>query len=92
MYFSSIFEYLIGYWKKNDFTELDPMLRANVVVQITKNGEIASQTFEKRSTSETFNTLISKTLDKASPVPAIPDNLQENTYKLGLRFKPGNIF
>jgi colicin import membrane protein len=90
-YFASIFGHLHQYWSLPDIKQWDPDLTAVVVIQIAKNGTISSHRFEKSSGDRVFDQFVSRTIEDANPLPAIPGALREQQYTLGLRFKPGNI-
>jgi colicin import membrane protein len=90
-YFSSIFSHLHQYWSLPDIKQWDPQLTAVVVITIAQNGRIINNRFEKRSGDRVFDQFVSRTIQDANPLPAIPRALKEQQYTLGLRFKPGQI-
>ena len=90
-YFSSIFGHLHQYWSLPEIKQWDPQLLAVVVINIAQNGRIMSHTFEKRSGDRVFDQFVSRTIQDANPLPAIPRALKKQGYTLGLRFKPGQI-
>ncbi len=90
-YFASIFGHLHQYWSLPEIKQWDPNLTAIVVIQIAKNGMISKHHFEKSSGDRVFDQFVSRTIEDANPLPAIPGALREQQYTLGLRFKPGNI-
>jgi len=90
-YFSSIFSHLHQYWSLPEIKQWDPQLTAIVVITIAQNGKIIHHSFEKRSGDRVFDQFVSRTIQDANPLPAIPRALKEQQYTLGLRFKPGQI-
>lgn len=90
-YFSSIFGHLHQYWSLPEIKQWDPQLTAVVVISIAQNGRIVSHKFEKRSGDRVFDQFVSRTIQEANPLPAIPRALKKQQYTLGLRFKPGKI-
>jgi colicin import membrane protein len=90
-YFSSIFSHLHQYWSLPDIKPWSPDTTAVVVVTLSKNGSIISHKFEKHSGDTVFDRFVSRTIEDANPLPAIPGALKKNTYTIGLRFRPGGI-
>ena len=90
-YQSSIFSKLQQYWALPEIKQWNPDLTAVVVIQIAKNGRILSHSFEKRSGDRVFDQFVSRTIQEANPLPAIPAALKMQQYTIGLRFKPGRI-
>jgi len=90
-YFSSIFGHLHQYWSLPEIKQWDPQLTAIVVVTIAQNGRIIQHNFEKRSGDRVFDQFVSRTIQDANPLPAIPRALKKQQYTIGLRFKPGQI-
>lgn len=90
-YFSSIFGHLHQYWALPEIKQWDPQLTAIVVITIAQNGRIVRHIFEKRSGDRVFDQFVSRTIQDANPLPAIPRALKKQQYMLGLRFKPGQI-
>ena len=90
-YFSSIFGHLHQYWALPEIKQWDPQLTAIVVITIAQNGRILRHSFEKRSGDRVFDQFVSRTIQDANPLPAIPRALKKQQYTLGLRFKPGQI-
>ncbi|MCF8056777.1 MAG: TonB C-terminal domain-containing protein [Desulfocapsa sp.] len=90
-YFSSIFSHLHQYWSLPDIKPWSPDTTAIVVVTITKNGTIIKHEFERYSGDKVFDRFVSRTIEDANPLPAIPPALKKNQYTIGLRFRPGGI-
>lgn len=90
-YFSSIFSHLHQYWSLPDIKPWSPDTTAIVVVTITKNGTIIHHEFERYSGDKVFDRFVSRTIEDANPLPAIPPALKKNQFTIGLRFRPGGI-
>ncbi len=90
-YFSSIFGHLHQYWSLPEIKQWDPQLQAVVVITIAQNGRIMNHTFEKRSGDRVFDQFVSRTIQDANPLPAIPRALRKEQFSLGLNFRPGKI-
>lgn len=90
-YFAAVSNKLHSYWALPEYKVWDPDLVAIVVIQIEKNGQISKQFFEKKSNDKLFDQFVLKTLQDASPLPAIPAALKEETIEIGFRFRPGGI-
>ena len=90
-YYSSIFSHLHQYWSLPDIKQWSADVSAVVVITIAKNGTILSHEFERYSGDKVFDRFVSRTLEDANPLPAIPPALKKNQYTIGLRFRPGGI-
>ncbi len=90
-YQSSIFSKLQQYWALPEIKQWNPDLTAVVVIQIAKDGRILNHSFENRSGDRVFDQFVSRTIQEANPLPAIPAALKMQQYTIGLRFKPGKI-
>lgn len=90
-YFASIFSKVQPHWKLPEHKMLETDLAATIVIQISKNGNITNQFFEKKSGDRLFDQFVLKALQDAAPLPAIPPALEKNSLELGLHFKPGSI-
>ncbi len=90
-YYASVFAHLHQFWALPAIKTWDPNITATVVVIISKDGQILSHSFEKRSGDRVFDQFVSKTIADANPLPSIPGALKKQRVKLGLRFKPGGI-
>jgi len=90
-YQASIFSKLQQYWALPEIKQWNPDLTAIVVIQIARNGQILSHRFEKRSGDRVYDQFVSRTIQEANPLSAIPGALKMQQYTIGLRFKPGRI-
>ena len=90
-YHAAIFARLHQFWSLPEYMQKKPDLEAVVVITISKNGQIANMFFEKRSGNRVFDQFVSKTIESANPLPAIPAAMRKQRYEIGLRFKPGSI-
>ncbi len=90
-YQASIFSSLHEHWALPDIKPWNPDLTAIVIIHIAKNGRIINHSFEKRSGDRVFDQFVSRTIQEANPLPAIPAAMRVQQYSIGLRFKPGKI-
>lgn len=90
-YFAAVSNKLHNLWSLPEYKVWDPELVAIVVIQIEKNGQITKQFFEEKSSDRLFDQFVLKTLQDASPLPAIPSALQQDRIEIGFRFRPGGI-
>ncbi len=90
-YHASIFAHLHQYWSLPDIKKWNPELTSVIIITIAKDGAILNHRFEKRSGDRVFDQFVSKTIQDANPLPAIPGPLRKQQYTIGLRFKPGGI-
>lgn len=90
-YHAAIFARLHQFWSLPEHLQKDTELTAVVVITITKSGQVANMFFENRSGNKIFDQFVTKTIEAASPLPAIPAAMKKQRYEIGLRFKPGSI-
>lgn len=90
-YQSSIFSSLQEHWALPDIKPWNPDLTAVVVIHIARNGRIIKHSFEKKSGDRVFDQFVSRTIQEANPLPGIPAAMRIQQYRIGLRFKPGQI-
>lgn len=90
-YFASIFGHLHQYWKPPEIRQWDSKLLAVVVITIAQNGRVINHKFESRSGDRVFDQFVSRAIQEANPLPAIPKALRKQQLSLGLKFRPGQI-
>lgn len=90
-YQSSIFSSLQEHWALPEIKSWNPELTAVVVIHIAKNGRIIKHRFEKKSGDRVFDQFVNRTIQEANPLPGIPEAMRVQQYRVGLRFKPGQI-
>lgn len=90
-YYSAIVNRITQFWALPEFKRWDPSTQAVVVITIAQNGTITNHFFEKRSNDPVFDQFVSKAVQDANPLPAIPPALRKNSFEIGLRFSPGSI-
>jgi TonB family protein len=66
-------------------------LKAIVEVQIKKTGEIVSIRVMAKSGNELFDDSAVRAVDRAAPLPPVPEAIFQNSTKLILTFKPGQV-
>jgi len=91
-YFSAVYQRIHDNWILPDLQNWDNSLEAVLVVTIRKDGVIADSFFERKSNNIYFNQFVLKAVKDSSPLPPFPEQLEENTLEIGLRFKPGELY
>lgn len=90
-YNAAIANRLQQFWSIPENLQKDPNLTSIVVITIKIDGDIANMVFESKSGDPIFDQYVSKTIEKANPLPPIPPALKKQRYEVGVRFKPGSI-
>jgi len=90
-YLSAVYQQIHDHWVLPDLQNWDNSLEAVLVVTIRRDGTVTDTYFERKSDNVYFNQFVLKAVKDASPLPPFPDQLQENTFEIGLRFKPGEL-
>ena len=80
---------MIFLWMEMSF--LNNALEAVLIIIIRKDGFVTDSYFERKSDNIYFNQFVLKALKESSPMPPFPDQLDEDTLEIGLRFKPGEL-
>jgi len=91
-YLSTVYQQIHDNWILPDLQNWDNSLEAVLVITIRRDGVVTNSFFEKKSDNIYFNQFVLKAVKDASPLPPFPDQLQENTFEIGLRFKPGELY
>jgi colicin import membrane protein len=91
-YYSAVYERIHKNWVLPDLQNWDNSLEAVLVISIKKDGVITNSFFEKKSENIYFNQLVLKAAKDSSPLPPFPDQLNQETMEIGLRFKPGELY
>ena len=91
-YLSAVYQKIHDHWILPDLQNWDNALEAILVIVIRKNGAVTDSFFEKKSDNIYFNQFVLKALKESSPLPPFPDQLEEDTLEIGLRFKPGELY
>jgi colicin import membrane protein len=91
-YLSTVYQKIHDNWILPDLQNWDNSLEAVLVINIRRDGLITNSFFEKKSKNIYFNQFVLKAVKDASPLPPFPDQLKENTFEIGLRFKPGELY
>ncbi len=90
-YLSTVYQKIHDHWVLPDLQNWDNSLEAVLVIVIQREGTVAKSYFERKSDNIYFNQFVLKAVKDAAPLPPFPDQLQENTFEIGLRFKPGEL-
>jgi len=91
-YFSAVYQKIHDNWVLPDLQNWDNSLEAILVITIRKDGAIADSYFERKSDNIYFNQFVLKAVKDSSPLPPFPEQLDETTLEIGLRFKPGELY
>jgi colicin import membrane protein len=91
-YYSAVYQRIHKNWVLPDLQNWDNSLEAVLVISIRKDGVITNSFFEKKSENIYFNQLVLKAAKDSSPLPPFPDQLDQETMEIGLRFKPGELY
>lgn len=62
-----------------------------VALTIQPGGVVSDITFDRKSASEYFNDTVLKAIEKASPLPPVPEEVDGSALKIGLVFTPQGI-
>lgn len=91
-YFSMLREINEKWWLTNN--GISGGLRGAIVeIVVSKNGMIVSKTLKRSSGNPSFDRAIFKTLEKANPLPPLPNDYPLNYFSAPLRFvAPLNLF
>jgi len=90
-YYTAIVNRITQFWALPEFKRWDPSTQAVVVITISQDGTITNHFFEKRSGDPVFDQFVSKAVQDANPLPALPPALRKSSFEIGLRFTPGSI-
>jgi colicin import membrane protein len=91
-YLSTVYQKIHDHWVLPDLQNWDNSLEAVLVINIRRDGIVTNSFFERKSTNIYFNQFVLKAVKDASPLPPFPGQLKENTFEIGLRFKPGELY
>ena len=91
-YLAAAYQKIHDNWVLPDLQNWDNSLEAVLVITIQRDGTIADSYFEKKSDNIYFNQFVLKAAKDSSPLPPFPEQLEENSLEIGLRFKPGELY
>ncbi len=91
-YLSAVYQKIHDNWILPDLQNWDDSLEAVLVITLRRDGTVTDSFFEHKSKNIYFNQFVLKAVKDAAPLPPFPDQLKENTFEIGLRFKPGELF
>jgi colicin import membrane protein len=91
-YLSAVYQKIHDHWVLPDLQNWDNSLEAILVITIRNDGVVTDSYFERKSPNIYFNQFVLKAVKEASPLPPFPGQLKENTFEIGLRFKPGELY
>lgn len=87
-YYAAIMAHIQKYWVLPTMQDWHKDLEAILVITIQRDGTVTDTFFESRSTNDFFNQFVQKTMRAATPLPAFPEDLEESSIEIGLRFHP----
>jgi periplasmic protein TonB len=91
-YFSMLREINEKWWLNNN-GNIGGLRGAVVEIVVNRNGMIVNKTLKRSSGNPSFDRAIFKTLEKANPLPPLPNDYQLNYFSAPLRFvAPLNLF
>jgi periplasmic protein TonB len=92
-YYFSMLREINEKWWLNNTGNFGGLRGAVVEIVVNRNGMIVSKTLVRSSGNSSFDRAIFKTLEKANPLPPLPDDYQLNYFSAPLRFvAPLNLF
>jgi colicin import membrane protein len=91
-YLSAVYQKIHDHWILPDLQNWDNALEAVLSIRIREDGTVENSYFEKKSDNIYFNQFVLKAVKESSPLPPFPDQLEEDTLEVGLRFKPGELY
>lgn len=91
MYYAAITNRLLQFWALPESMQKQSSLMSTAVITISKNGQIANILMENRSGDRVFDQFVTRTIEAANPMPAIPAAMRKQRVEIGLNFKPGGI-
>ncbi len=90
-YIATVNNHIGQHWRLPEGQKWDSTLKATVIVKIRKDGIVTSSRFEEPSTSRQFDKFVAETIDKASPLPPVPEEITNKDYALRLHFYPKGL-
>jgi len=91
-YLSAVYQKIHDHWVLPDLQNWDNSLEAVLLISIRRDGAVTETSFERKSANIYFNQFVLKAVKDAAPLPPFPDQLKENIFEIGLRFKPGELY
>lgn len=88
-YIATIGHHIGQYWRLPEGQKWDTTLKATVVVKIKPDGIVTSANLHESSGSRQFDRFVIETIEKASPLPPIPAELDYRPLKL--HFYPAGL-
>jgi TonB family protein len=88
-YIATIGHHIGQYWRLPEGQKWDTTLNATVIVKIKPDGIVTSADLYKSSRSKQFDKFVIETIEKASPLPPIPAELEYRPLKL--HFYPAGL-
>ena len=75
-------------WVLPPYDKRNGKLEAIVVLKIARNGHILGFEFEKKSGDVNLDESVARAIQKADPLPPLPDFFKESVLEVGIRFIP----
>jgi TonB family protein len=86
VYYSIVWSKIKEQWVLPQGIVADENLEAVIDAKILRNGKLTDWSFEKKSGNKYFDESVVKAVKKASPLPPLPEWLNESMVELGIRF------
>lgn len=90
-YVARLREHLRRHWKLPVLQDWDEKLSATMVIKIKRDGSVITSWFEKHSNNSRFDQYVKKAVDRASPLPPLPREFEQNSEEIAVTFTPGGL-
>ncbi len=88
LYYNMIWERIRDAWVLPEGVTKGKSLEAIVALRIKRNGTIENYWIEKGSGNTYFDQSAIRAINKANPLPALPEDFREEVFEVGVRFYP----
>ncbi len=90
-YWAQVAQRVRSFWVLPEMRRWDGSLLARVVITINSDGQVTQIAFDERSNDPLFDQLVEKTIRQAAPMPRFPAIMQQNSTRVGFKFRPGEL-
>jgi outer membrane biosynthesis protein TonB len=91
LYYVAVSQKIHEHWMLPELQEWKKDLKAVVVVEVRRDGEVTKYEFEQKSGNIYFDQFVEKTLKESLPLPPFPADLDESSLEIGLVFHPSGL-
>lgn len=88
LYYNMIWERISNAWVLPEGVTKSKNLEAIVALKIKRNGTIENYWIEKGSGNTYFDQSAIRAINKANPLPPLPEDFREEIFEVGVRFYP----